>query len=107
MQTQPHWNYFCILLDDVIEFSEDRYLRISHAHPELVHDLMDDLEATIVYPDYVLLKNTKYKLIKKIFINEEPRWICVVVHFDNVHERLWISNAYASSVGIVGEVIYG
>ena len=107
MQAQPHWNYFCMLLDDVVEFSEERYLHIAHAHPELTTDLMDDLEAAIVYPDYVLLKNHKYKLIKKVFFKENPRWITVIVNYDNVQDRLWISNAYASVVPIEGEVIYG
>lgn len=107
MQTQPHWNYFCLLLDDVVEFSEDRYLQIAYAHPDLIHNFMDELEAAIVYPDYVLLKEKKYKLIKKIFSNEQPLWIVVVVNYDNVQERLWISNAYASAKAIEGEVIYG
>jgi len=107
MQTQPHWNYFCLLLDDVVEFSENRFLHISYAHPEMVTKLMDDFEAAIVFPDYILLKDRKYKLIKKIFINEKPRWIVVVVHFDNALERLWIANAYASAKSIEGEVIYG
>lgn len=107
MQTQPHWNYFCLLLDDVIEFSENRFLQISYAHPEMVTQLMDDFEAAIVYPDYVLLKERKYKLIKKIFVDERPKWIVVVVHFDNAQERLWIANAYASRSPIEGEVIYG
>lgn len=107
MQIRPHWNYFCMLLDDVIEFSEDRYLHIAHAHPELTNQMIDDLEATIVYPDYVLLKERKYKLIKKKYFNEKPCWICVVVNYDNVQERLWIANAYVSTVPIEGEVIYG
>lgn len=107
MQAQPHWNYFCMLLDDVVEFSEDRYLQICFAHPELPGLMMDELEAAIVYPDYVLLNNQKYKLIKKVFIQEKPRWIVVVVNFDNIQDRLWISNAYLSATAVEGEVIYG
>lgn len=107
MQRPPHWNYFCMLLDDVIEFSENRYLQITHAHPEMMADFMDEFEAAIVYPDFIFLKGQKYKLIKKIFVNECPRWIVIAVHYDNVHERLWIANAYTSAVPIEGEVIYG
>ena len=96
-----------MFLDKVIDLTEERFEKIKKSHPEVILDLMNEFEATIVTPDFVIIKPNQYKLVKKIMYKGKRKWLAVIVIWDKSINRYWIVTAYISRLPIKGEIIYG
>ena len=96
-----------MFLEEVIDLTEERFEKIKRSHPEVILDLMNDFEATIVTPDFVVIKLDQYKLVKKIMYKGKTKWLAVIVNWDKSIGRYWIVTAYISRLPIKGEIIYG
>lgn len=102
-----YWNYFCLFLNEIIELTEERYEKIKRSHPEVILDLIDEFEATIVNPDFVILKLDQFKFVKRVSYRGKTKWLAVIVNYDKSLSRYWVVTAYVSRLPIKGEIIYG
>ena len=100
-------NYFSLFLNELVELTEERFEKIKRSHPEVVLDLISELEETIIIPDFVILKFEQYKFVKKINYRGKIKWLAVIVNYDKSINRYWIVTAYVSRLSIKGEIIYG
>jgi hypothetical protein len=68
---------------------------------------MNEFETTIVDPDFVILGNDQFKLVKRIIYYGKTKWLAVIVNYDKSLNRYWIVTSYVSRLPIKGEIIYG
>lgn len=102
-----HWSYFSLFLNEVIELTDERFNKIKRSHPEVIADLMSQLEAVIVEPDFVILKMQQFKLVRRVVYRGKMQWLVVIVNYDKPLNRYWVVTAYISRLPMKGEILYG